>query len=84
MKRIAMTVLLKDDPEVIRQYEEYHANVWPQVIEGGRGAPAKVTAPKLTSVQAEIRRAQALVQGLSVDVKPMGPQILRNVRSIPR
>ena len=40
-----------------------------QVIEGGRGAPAKVTAPKLTSVQAEIRRAQALVQGLSVDVK---------------
>ncbi|MCH7725274.1 MAG: dienelactone hydrolase family protein [Planctomycetes bacterium] len=40
-----------------------------QEIEGGRGAPAKVTAPRLTSVQAEIRRAQALVQGLSVDVK---------------
>ena len=31
MKRIAMAVLLKDDPEVIRKYEEYHANQWPEV-----------------------------------------------------
>lgn len=29
-----MTVLLKDDPIVIRRYEKYHANVWPEVIEG--------------------------------------------------
>ena len=34
MKRYAMTVLLKDDPEVIRKYEEYHANVWPEVTDG--------------------------------------------------
>ena len=34
MKRIAQTVLLKDDPEIIRRYEEYHANVWPEVLEG--------------------------------------------------
>ena len=33
MKRIAMTVLLKDDPEIIRRYEEYHANQWPEVRE---------------------------------------------------
>lgn len=35
MKRIAMTVMLKDDPEVIRKYEEYHANPWPEIVQGG-------------------------------------------------
>ena len=35
MKRIAMTVMLKDDPEIIRQYEELHANPWPQVLKRG-------------------------------------------------
>ena len=34
MKRFAQTVLLKDDPEIIRRYEEYHANPWPEVVEG--------------------------------------------------
>jgi L-rhamnose mutarotase len=29
-------VLLEDDPEIIHRYEQYHANVWPQVVEGGR------------------------------------------------
>ena len=29
MKRYAQTVMLKDDPEAIQQYEEYHANPWP-------------------------------------------------------
>ncbi len=32
MKDYAQTVNLEDDPEVIRQYEEYHANVWPEVL----------------------------------------------------
>ena len=35
MKRFAMTVLLKNDPEIIRKYEEFHANPWPEVIESG-------------------------------------------------
>ena len=34
MKRFALTVMLKDDPEIIRRYEEYHANPWPEVVEG--------------------------------------------------
>ena len=34
MKRIAMTVLLKDDPQVIQQYEQYHAQPWPEVVQG--------------------------------------------------
>ncbi len=36
MKRFAQTVLLKDDPEIIRRYEAYHANPWPEVSEGAR------------------------------------------------
>ncbi len=43
-----------------------------QLITGGRGAPAKIIAPKLPTVQAEIRRAQSLVKDLSnwqVEVK---------------
>ncbi len=34
MKQFAQTVLLKDDPEIIKQYEEYHANIWPEVRQG--------------------------------------------------
>jgi len=31
MKEYAYTVNLKDDPEVIRQYDAYHAAIWPEV-----------------------------------------------------
>ena len=34
MKRYAQTVMLKDDPEIIRKYEEYHANPFPETNEG--------------------------------------------------
>lgn len=34
MKRYAQTVMLKDDPEIIRKYEEYHANPWPETNAG--------------------------------------------------
>ena len=34
MKRIAKTVMLKNDPEIIKKYEHYHANVWPETIAG--------------------------------------------------
>lgn len=34
MKRFAQTVMLKDDPEIIRLYEEYHAHPWPEVVAG--------------------------------------------------
>lgn len=34
MKRFAMTVMLKDDPNVIRQYEQHHANPWPEANAG--------------------------------------------------
>ena len=43
-----------------------------QLIAGGRGAPAKIIAPKLPTVQAEVRRAQSLARDLSnwqVEVK---------------
>ena len=33
MKRFGMAVQLKDDPEIITQYEECHANPWPAVRE---------------------------------------------------
>lgn len=36
MKRYAMTVMLKDDPETIQKYEEYHANPWPETNAGLR------------------------------------------------
>ena len=32
MKRLALTVNLKDDPEVIAAYKDYHANAWPEVV----------------------------------------------------
>ena len=36
MKRYAQTVLLKDDPEIIRRYEAYHASAWPETLAGLR------------------------------------------------
>lgn len=33
MKSFAQALDLKDDPEIIRKYEEYHRNVWPEVIQ---------------------------------------------------
>lgn len=32
MKEFVYTCLLKDDPEIIRQYKDYHAAVWPEVV----------------------------------------------------
>src|SRR4051812_37084789 len=33
MKRYCLTLDLKDDPELIKQYEEQHKAVWPQIID---------------------------------------------------
>ena len=30
--RYCLTLHLKDDPELIREYEEYHRDVWPEVL----------------------------------------------------
>jgi len=34
MKQIALTVNLRDDPDVIATYRKYHAGVWPVVLDG--------------------------------------------------
>lgn len=34
--QLANTILLKDDPELIAKYKEYHANVWPEVTDALR------------------------------------------------
>jgi L-rhamnose mutarotase len=38
MNRFAMMNTLRDDPEAIRMYDEYHAAVWPEVLEDNRRA----------------------------------------------
>ncbi len=32
MKRYCLTLTLKNDPELIREYEEHHKAVWPEII----------------------------------------------------
>ena len=32
MKRYSLTLDLKNDPELIRKYEEHHKAVWPEII----------------------------------------------------
>ena len=36
MKRYCQTLTLVDDEKLIAQYEEVHAHVWPEIIEGQR------------------------------------------------
>jgi L-rhamnose mutarotase len=33
MKRYCLALDLKDDPELINRYEEYHKAVWPEIVE---------------------------------------------------
>ena len=33
MKEFALTLNLKDDPELIEQYKAYHRDAWPEVLE---------------------------------------------------
>lgn len=37
MKTFAQAIDLKDDPEMIEKYKEYHRNVWPEVLEALQG-----------------------------------------------
>ena len=34
VKRYCQILTLKDDPELIEEYKEWHAKVWPEVLEG--------------------------------------------------
>jgi L-rhamnose mutarotase len=33
MKQFGYTALLRDDPQLIAEYKEYHRHVWPEVLE---------------------------------------------------
>lgn len=33
MKRYCLALDLKDDPELIEKYEEYHKEVWPEILQ---------------------------------------------------
>ena len=37
MRSFAMTLNLKDDPQTVETYKEYHRKVWPEVLEGLKG-----------------------------------------------
>ena len=36
MKHFGLTINLKDDPDLIEQYKEYHRNAWPETLEALR------------------------------------------------
>lgn len=38
MKRYCLTLDLKDDPKLIRQYEEHHKAVWPEIVQSIKSA----------------------------------------------
>jgi L-rhamnose mutarotase len=38
MKKIALTLDLKDDPKLIAEYEAYHQKVWPEILDSIRKA----------------------------------------------
>ena len=38
MKKFCLALDLKDDPALIQKYQEYHKNVWPEIIRSIRDA----------------------------------------------
>ena len=41
MKRYSLTLDLRNDPELIQQYEEHHKKVWPEIIKSIKNAGIK-------------------------------------------
>ena len=39
--RYCLALDLKDDPALIEEYEQYHHNVWPEIVQSIRGAGIK-------------------------------------------
>ena len=39
--RYCLALDLKDDPALIEEYEQYHRNVWPEIVQSIRGAGIK-------------------------------------------
>jgi len=42
MNRYCLALDLKDDPNLIAQYEKYHQNVWPEIIKSIKGSGIEV------------------------------------------
>ena len=42
MKRYCLALDLKEDPKLISEYENYHKNVWPEIIESIKGSGIEV------------------------------------------
>jgi len=42
MKRYCLALDLKDDPALIAEYEKYHENVWPAIIDSIKGSGIEV------------------------------------------
>jgi L-rhamnose mutarotase len=42
MKRYCLALDLKDDPNLIADYEAYHKNVWPEIIESIKGSGIEI------------------------------------------
>lgn len=38
MKRFCLTLNLKNDPDLISEYEQHHKNVWPEIKESIKGS----------------------------------------------
>lgn len=38
MKRFALALDLKDDPKLIKEYEDYHQKIWPEIVESIKSA----------------------------------------------
>lgn len=37
-RRYCLTLDLKNDPELIREYKHHHANIWPEILESIKGS----------------------------------------------
>ena len=42
MQKFCLALDLKDDPKLIAEYEAYHKNVWPEIIESIKKSGIKV------------------------------------------
>ena len=65
MKAFGLTINLREDPQIIEKYKEYHRNVWPEVEQALR--KVGVTSMKIFLLGRRLFMYMETIDGFSVD-----------------
>lgn len=69
MKRYCLTLDLKDNPQLIREYEEHHQKVWPEILDSITGSG--ITQMEIYRFEQRLFMIMETTDGFSFEQKAM-------------